>query len=575
MNFLRKIWENIKIELGNIINILKKPGDLCNSFWQAVNAVLIKDFAFIVLLLLFNFVPYTYLFASYNQYEFIAGGIFKPLADIILIAMAIDLLPSKLQIWAKILLLSLNGILALMELFVIGKYYTFMTAGIISVIIGTNLDETLEFIKMYFSWQYILVVAILIALVYGIYYLGNKIKRKQLSKWIIFFMPFFFLYSLAYTLIPGHNITECLTFVRLGAPIGQAVEDAIEFHDIYSNMNNEVTLTQNNSDIPNVVFILGEATTRDHMHLYGYDLPTTPKLDEMAKDGQIYVFKDVISPHAYTIGSLREVFTFHNYEAEGKWYKYNNIIDIANAAGYTTYWLSNQETSGQWANVALAYANRSTYKEFTGIRQSYEKTFRPDGEILPLLYKAMDNNNSKNFYVLHLMGAHGDYKSRYTPDFAKFTASDEHKNSAQKNQYRAEYDNAILYNDTIVWQIMQAFKDKNAIVIYMPDHGEEIYDVGSSKGHSDDNATRTMLEIPFIIYTTEQFRQKYPELNARIASSVNRPYMTDDMIHTLLDIMNIQTADYQPTRSLINPDFNAERKRMFLDKDYDTDMKAK
>lgn len=41
-------------------------------------------------------------------------------------------------------------------------------------------------------------------------------------------------------------------------------------------------------------------------------------------------------------------------------------------AGYKTYWLSNQETSGQWANVALAYANRCDYKKFTGIRQSYE-----------------------------------------------------------------------------------------------------------------------------------------------------------------------------------------------------------
>lgn len=41
-------------------------------------------------------------------------------------------------------------ILSLMELFIISKYYTFTTAGIISVIIGTNLHETIEFITMYF-----------------------------------------------------------------------------------------------------------------------------------------------------------------------------------------------------------------------------------------------------------------------------------------------------------------------------------------------------------------------------------------------------------------------------------------
>lgn len=47
--------------------------------------------------------------------------------------------------------------------------------------------------------------------------------------------------------------------------------------------------------------------------------------------------------------------------------------------------------------MALAYANRCDYKKFTGIRQSYEKSYRADGELLPLLYEAMNNNSDKNF----------------------------------------------------------------------------------------------------------------------------------------------------------------------------------
>ncbi len=549
---------------------LKEPGHLCECFWQYFYSTLKNESFFILLLMVCSFIPYVALFAAYKQYEFIAGGLFKPFADIIITAMIVHALPKNFAGYLKSVLLFLSGILSLMELFVVEKYATFLTAGIVNVIIGTNFNESKEFVKMYFSWEYMLFIFFAGICVYILYRCCQKFK---LPKFALLLLPFLFMYSLFYTVIPGKNITECLTVTRLANPTVQAVEDLIEFKKIYSDMNNKVEITENKSDIPNIVFILGEATTRNHMSLYGYRLPTTPKLDEMAKNDEIYVFKDVISPHAYTIGSLREVFTFHHYESTNKWYENANIFDIANMAGYKTYWLSNQESSGQWANVALAYANRCDYHEFTGARQSYEQSFRPDGELLPMLYKYMDNNNEKNFYVLHLMGGHGDYKNRYTPDFAKFKPIDETRNSASQNEYRAEYDNAMLYNDTIVTQIMTAFKDKNAIVIYMPDHGEEVYDTGNLKGHSDDNATRFMLEIPFIIYTTPSFREKYPQLDARIKNAVDRPYMTDDLIHTMLDIMSIETPEYEPTRSIINENYNVRRKRMFLDKDYDESMK--
>lgn len=560
----------LKSDLSFIINQLKQPGKLCQRFWQAAEDIFAKEIFFISLLILCNFLPYLYLFAVYSQYENAVGGLFKPFADILLAVMLIQLLPIKMQKYARCFLLGLSCIVSLMELFVISKYNTFMTAGIVSVIIGTNPREAAEFVFMYFSWQYIL---FLIAAGILIYFIKRWSRSFKLNKFAALLLPFFFLYSFAYTVMPGKNIIECMSFTRIAMPLGQAVEDMIAFQQIYSNMNNNAVIEKNDSDIPNVVFILGESTTRNHMSLYGYRLPTTPKLDAMAASGEIYVFRDVISPHTYTIGSLEEVFNFHNYEADNKWYENSNLFDIVKKAGYTTYWLSNQETSGKWANVALAYAGRCDYREFTGVRQSFEQSYRADGELLPLLYKYMDNDNPKNFYLLHLMGCHGDYKNRYTPDFAKFTAADENKGSSSQRELKAEYDNAVLYNDEIVTQIMAAFKDKNAIVIYMPDHGEEVYETKNIKGHSDDNPTRSMLEIPFIIYTTPSFRAAHPELNERIAEAVNRPYMTDDLLHTMLDIMSIKTPEYQPERSIINPAFDAQRKRMFLQRDYDLDMK--
>lgn len=50
--------------------------------------------------------------------------------------------------------------------------------------------------------------------------------------------------------------------------------------------------------------------------------------------------------------------------------------------------------------------------------------------------------------------------------------------------------------------------------------------------------------------------------------------MTDDVIHTILDILNINTPDFDKTRSIINPNFNKNRKRILIDgKNYDSDLK--
>ena len=137
----------------------------------------------------------------------------------------------------------------------------------------------------------------------------------------------------------------------------------------------------------------------------GYYLPNTPNLDALNEKGEISVFRDVVSPHSTTIAVLSKLFTFCNRESDQEWYHYNNLIDVMNAAGYKTHWLSNQETSGVWGNVAQIYAAHSDVSAFTRIRDSREDYGIVDGELFPLIDDAIANRSEdKNFYVVHLMG---------------------------------------------------------------------------------------------------------------------------------------------------------------------------
>jgi heptose-I-phosphate ethanolaminephosphotransferase len=169
------------------------------------------------------------------------------------------------------------------------------------------------------------------------------------------------------------------------------------------------------------------------------------------------------------------------------------------------------------------------------------------------------------------MGSHVRYLNRYPKDFEKFSSRDEDIPYADyKKRIRSEYDNSVLYNDSIVGAIVSRFVTDETLLIYLSDHAEEVYDIRDYNGRSMENLSRQMVEIPFMIWMSDSFIDNFPYKKDLIKASSTRPYMTDDVIHTILDITDISTNDYEPRRSVISPDFNADRVRRIGDKDYDT-----
>jgi hypothetical protein len=79
---------------------------------------------------------------------------------------------------------------------------------------------------------------------------------------------------------------------------------------------------------------------------------TNPLLEAMRDD--LYVFSDVISPHSHTTPTLKKISTVANSYDPKAWNERPTLFDIYRAARYTTYWVSNQEAYGIWANITSA-----------------------------------------------------------------------------------------------------------------------------------------------------------------------------------------------------------------------------
>lgn len=250
------------------------------------------------------------------------------------------------------------------------------------------------------------------------------------------------------------------------------------------------------------------------------------------------------------------------------WYQYSNLFDILKAAGYHTAWLSNQEVTGIYGNVPRAFADRCNEKSFTTIHDTETTVYEYDEKILPLLDAVLSKNSSeKNFYVLHLLGTHLNYRARYPAEFEIFKAADEPATEPLHRDYQAAYDNAVLYNDFVIDEIIKRFEDKDAVIIYMSDHGEDVLEDGLHLGHYPFGGAR-QFEIPMIVWLSEAFKANHPDLERRIRAAKDLPFMTDDMIHALLDLMAIETEDFDSRRSLFSKDFDATRKRIYQGREY-------
>ncbi|MBP3231736.1 MAG: phosphoethanolamine transferase [Anaerovibrio sp.] len=489
---------------------------------------------------------------------------------------------------AKIIRWVLAGVMLVafvMEAFVLYQYNALLGVGTVNSLFETNPKESAEFLKTFVGFEGLALAAAVILLVYLL------IKHKPWKRVQIDLISQRVLAGIVFVLSAAYGIYMCMGYpglmfggenltplTRLMGAVNTAWKNHVAYQELVAKLDDDIHLSRNDGRITNIVFILGESTNRNHMHLYGYELPNTPNLDEMAKKGEIVYFTNVVSAHSTTVASLSKIFTFCNHEAPKPWYEYNNLIDIMNAAGYKTHWLSNQESSGIWGNVAQIYAAHSDVSHYTQIRDSQEDDGRVDGELFPLVDNAIASASAdKNFYVVHLMGCHLAYYNRYPFIFTKFTEKDITGNyNDDQKEVISQYDNAIYYNDYIVSGIIDKFRETNTdtIVIYLPDHGEAVYDEEGINGHIEENPSRHMIEVPLIMWASEKFKQNHPEKWELIREAVHNPYMTDDMIHTVLDIADIGTVDFDPERSIINREFNRYRPRFFDDKDYDNEILA-
>ena len=474
----------------------------------------------------------------------------------------LGVLPKRVQRAAAGTVVAASAVLCAVDGFTLVHYHTVLDAGLLEIVLATNPAEAWEYVTSQAGGIAVAVVVLGVAVAAAVF--GRHRLRWEVAsheRWFAILLIFFlsFVASLAHAAEnPDDTFESALranSVLRLACNIDQAyTEIGSAEYVAYTLANHDVSGTSGAPDIPYVVFILGESTSRHHMQLYGYGLPTTPRLANRNAAGELVAYENVTSPHAGTMAVMRTLFNFYDNEAEraadGMWYDYGDIFDILRAAGVHTAWLSNQEASGFYGSIGRTLGERTDHVAFTSpVAHSIDLTERYDGEVLPLLDAALADETlaPPAFFALHLMGAHEEFSKRYPKEYAQFSAEDERGRGVADDDdalaVRAAYDNAVLYDDAIVDAIIHRFEDKDALVIFISDHGEEVYDTRALFGHGDETSP-WQRDVPMVFWMSEAFRAHHAADAARIAAARERHWQSDEMIHTLLDLLHVRAPGF-------------------------------
>lgn len=489
---------------------------------------------------------------------------------------------SKSKRWGYIyrwMTLAFSFILSSIDISLICLFKRRFSATEIELIAETTKDESTGFLKAYCFDSYTLKYLVLFSCIVIFSWIITKIivscdKNLKFTKYAIFL-----LYISSLGLFIQESVAKSIKDQRKFPGLVDSYSTLYNSYYHYLDLKKEcdkcgisqlnAVVKQCNFKSDNIIVIIGESFNRHHSSLYNYRLQTNPLLE---KQDNLFVFDDVIAPINGTIDEFHNFLSMASVDDDMNWMDCPLVTTLMKKAGYDIYFYSNQfpksnstteKYGGQFLNNTIVDSLSFSFRN--------NKVFRYDGQLIDYLkntYKPKKNRH--NIVFVHLLGQHICPEDKYPMEFDFFDIKDYSRPELTETERKqiAYYDNATLYNDSVVKSIFDYFYKDDAILLYFADHGDEANDFRSHRGRSFDLGLRNkdvlenQLDIPFLICTTPLYQKTHPDVIESIKKAQHYPFMIDDFPHLLLGLGGVECEWYNPRRDLLNHKYNINRTRL-------------
>lgn len=276
-----------------------------------------------------------------------------------------------------------------------------------------------------------------------------------------------------------------------------------------------------------VILVIGESENRDHMKAFNPSYPreTTPWLSSVKGEEGFYFYPLAYSNFPNTSGALPAYVTGTNQYNQKSILDAFNLMDVAKAAGYTTWWITNQDASDDGVI--------STLEKSADRMHRISPPAKDDMHIMKYLKEIPKEGNQ--FIVIHLMGSHDRYRDRVPEDFPLIPGT-------SMTEKVDQYDNTIAYTDKVLETIFSYAIENLRLqaLLFCSDHGEDM-----TYFHSGGQRfTYDMVRVPLMIYLSDEYRNLYPETAASLKSHEKSIFTNDLIFDTLSGLWKAPNTDY-------------------------------
>lgn len=362
----------------------------------------------------------------------------------------------------------------------------------LSSLMATDAKESVEFLGIISLKSYL--KALSIPLILGVCYLIAQ--RFKLQPWRNKSLVIVAVLSLVVLMKPLHF------FSSLEKSYKQVEVEKTKLESLIQGSNwSDVTYQGGEKDY---VLVIGESVRRDYMHIYGYPVNNTPFIGKAPAT----IVDGLTAGGTYTIGSLRLMLTKPDKQ---KWQPdYSlNVMDLANAAGIQTYWISNQGYLGEYDTPVSAIGAKATIQHFVN-KSSYDTARHSDGILLNILQDYLSEKTSKKarLFVLHTLGSHPDACQRIEDMDDPYVVND------RKMSYVACYVSSIKYADEFLEKLygqMKTYQKQSGrpfSILYFADHGMIHREIDGVIYLNNNKASKRHYSIPLLVLDSEASEHK-------------------------------------------------------------------
>lgn len=538
--------------------------------------------------------------ANSLRLDFFKSDYLLYVCEIYLFSFLISFCKIKVRRWIEITLLFLAFLLNFIESFLFRQFGMLISPFALQLVAETNQTEANGFLNEYlFNEKTLVVFAFYFpALIITTILYSNKDKLSSHKIWDNRYLQFIISLSIICSFAispvciksshsPFHYLLRddvelldkglCpysaeMRLLQSMAVVNSSLGDNDKLINLLMNIDVSVIDTCSFTS-PHIILYIGESCIKRHCQFLGYKQETNPFLNIELNNGNLFVYKDVVTPKNATDIALKHIFSVPDVDSDSQWYELPTFPFLFKLAGYNVSLISNQiqETSNNFFDFKGSYflVNTTINNLCFDYRNHDNPPLEDDMDLLEQVDSIQPGSHS--LLIFQGKGMHTPYADR-CPDNEKVFSADNYSDRSEltneQKQIVADYDNAVRYNDKVTKTLLDKFRDKDAIVVFVSDHGEEVYDfnnklIGRQHGFSDD-IIRSEYEVPMWIWCSDKYMINHPEMANKIKSSTGKPFITCNISHLLLELAGIQCKYFDSTKSIISETYDTNGKRLIM-----------